>query len=1013
MAGVLQICLFGGLDLSRGTDPLTGFISSKVPALLAYLALTRHPHQRDALAALLWSETSDADARNNLRQALSNARKVAGDILLVNRDAVAFDPQVAHSVDVLTFEQLLQTSRDASPAIRAEHLQRAVALYRGDFLAGFVLRDAPDFDDWALAQRVRWREQAIYALHVLTEHHLARAEYGRAIDGATRLLALDAWREEAHRQLMTALAHSGQRAAALAQHETCSRVLARELGVAPSAATQALVSRIRAAGETARDNLPLQATSFVGRTAELARIHDRLLEPACRLLTLVGGGGMGKTRLALEAAAAAARRGQFLDGVFFVSLSDITTVTQLATAVAAACGCPLAGSRDPGAQLRAFLRGKELLLVADNFEHLLDSDAVSWLADVLQQAPAVQFLLTSRAPLNLRWEWTLPVDGLPIPADMTAADAASSAAVQLFAVRAQAADGAFALDTQTLPHVASISRLVAGMPLALELAAAQVRHYSCAEIAAAVGRNLDFLAATYRDMAPRHRSLRAVFDSAWSLLAPDEQALFAALAVFHGGFAEEAAVQVCGASRHRLAGLADRSLLTRLDAGRFQLHAVLRGYAAEHLAEARRQELLARHAAFYAGWLRDQGLHGDKTRQGDAWASLRREEGNLRAAWQWALATGHWAMAAGALPALRTYYNVQSRFQEGVIWLEETLAILEAAGGAEPRLLAQVVARLGSFYTFAGEVKRAAALLERALKLATALDDPAELGFVRLTLGTLTVHGSADYSLAETHFAASLAACRRAGDRHGEADALSALGALYNLTGKLDLARENLDQGVALARAIDDTHGLCAALTNLGNVHYMLGALPQAAAHYREVVELCRQMGDRYAEGIALSNLGAIASDEADYTAAARLLQEGIDLFAAIGAPQAVIQGTTMLCGVYRVTGRSDEALAELRQALGAALAAQLEHMVPYVVCELAQVMRVRDEADEALALFSWLLAQPATVAELRQEALAARDALVAALPASRVQMAQARAAALDPPRILDALAARGRAAGI
>ncbi|MBK7895517.1 MAG: hypothetical protein IPJ90_11700 [Anaerolineaceae bacterium] len=674
MTAVLEIRLFGGVAIRRGDAPISGFVSSKAPALLAYLAVTARPHQRDALAALLWGEMSDADAKNNLRQTLSNLRKLLEPYLLITRDAVQFDTAVPHSLDVAQFENQLHRARSAAPPARSAALQQAADLYRGDFLAGFYVRDAPEFEEWMLAQRARYRELALHTLHALAEHHLSRGEYGRAIDCATRLLALDAWREEAHRQLMTALARSGQRRAALAQYETCRRLLETELGSEPSAETTALFARIQAAGDASPHNLPPQPTPFVGRTEELAQISACLQNPDCRLLTIVGVGGMGKTRLALQGAEQAHRRRLFLHGVFFVPLVGVDSRTLLVTAVAIACGLQFSGSQNPTAQLLAFLRDRELLLVLDNFEHLLD-EAI-WLVQLLQQAPGIKLLLTSREPLHVQWETTLVLDGLALPPSAASpAAAAQYSAVQLFASRAHAAQPGFDLTAETLAPVTQVCRLVDGMPLALELAAASLRHYTCAELAAALSFNVDVLAASYRDMPPRHRSLRAVFAHAWGLLNPAEQALFAALSVFTGSFDLAAAETVCAASRPLLAALVDKSLL-RHTAGRYQLHNLLRHYAAQAVPESQQQALRQRHAAFYTERLRQQENTLFTPAESQTFQAIQSDLENIRAAWSWVRINEDLYLMQAGLSTLRSFYNVQSRFVEGAEWLAETAVAL-------------------------------------------------------------------------------------------------------------------------------------------------------------------------------------------------------------------------------------------------------------------------------------------------------------------------------------------------
>ncbi|NJM42327.1 MAG: hypothetical protein HC853_17115 [Anaerolineae bacterium] len=394
--------------------------------------------------------------------------------------------EAPHEIDVRAFEKLgsgewgVVNAHAPSPSPHP-----LIALYRGDFLEGFNLKDAPEFEEWVVAQREHYRELALRLLHGLAEAALREGRYTEGVDYARRILALDGWREEAHRLLMLCYARSGQRSAALAQYAECRRVLGKELGVPPSAETMALYERICAAAQSSRHNLPPQMTPFVGRERELAQIEALLLKPECRMLTVLGIGGAGKTRLALQIAARFAE--QFINGVWFVPLATVQAGA-LIRAIADAVQCPISGASEPKQPLLNFLRERELLLLLDNAESLLDSTAL--FSEVLRAAPDVKLLITSRERLNLQAEWMFGLDGLDVP--LAGRGDASCSAMQLFVQGAQRTRASFALNENELPAAGRICRLVAGLPLGIELASAWVRTLDCAHIANEIQRNLDF-----------------------------------------------------------------------------------------------------------------------------------------------------------------------------------------------------------------------------------------------------------------------------------------------------------------------------------------------------------------------------------------------------------------------------------------------------------------------------------------------------------------------------------------
>jgi predicted ATPase/class 3 adenylate cyclase len=414
-------------------------------------------------------------------------------------------------------------------------------------------------------------------------------------------------------------------------------------------------------------SLPQQTTPFIGRETELAQIEALLTNPECRLVTLVGVGGTGKTRLAIQFIE---QSRIFMGNAFYIELAAVTKADGLVSAIAEAV--KLSFHTQPGellnleqaqAQLSRYLASKRALLVLDNFEQLIS--CAEFLSDLLTSAPGIKLLVTSRERLNLPGEWTLEVLGLPFPSQQDVRAILQYPAAQLF-VKGAERTGYLVADKTDWPAIARICQLLEGLPLGIEMASTWVKMLSCQEIAAEIELDRDFLAANWRGVPERQRSLRAVFESSWRLLSSQERDVFCRLSVFHAGFTRVAALEVSGAPLALLAALVDKSFVRRLSAGRFEVHPVLKQYASEKLAaDASVQiEVQNHHAHYYSTWLEGlfEKLKGNE--QLSALATLRLEMLNLRAAWQTLVEQRDFARLEKLLPAIILFFEMNNQHVE-------------------------------------------------------------------------------------------------------------------------------------------------------------------------------------------------------------------------------------------------------------------------------------------------------------------------------------------------------------
>jgi predicted ATPase/transcriptional regulator with XRE-family HTH domain len=714
-------------------------------------------------------------------------------------------------------------------------------------------------------------------------------------------------------------------------------------------------------------NLPTPLTPLIGREPELAMLAQLLHDPRCRLLTLVGPGGIGKTRLAIEVACA--QRAAFADGVFFVSLASTGSTEFILPAIAAAMGFTFSGPTEPRVQLMNYLCGKHILLLLDNLEHLLDG--VELFTRILECAPESKLLVTSRERLDLHGEWVFEVQGLPAPADDQVEGLESYSAVALFLHSARRAWTSFQLTPQDRPHVARICRLVEGMPLGIELAAVWVSMLTCQEIAKEIERNLDFLTTSVRDAPARHQSLRAVFDHSWNLLAADERDVLCRLAVFQGGFERGAAEQVAGASLPSLLTLVSKSLVRYRENGRYDLHQVVRQYALAHLDDDPQNETVRdRHSDFYLALLRDREKLLKSAAQREAIQELTDEIDNVRAAWAWAVRREKFGSIAQATRSFGWLFEVRGWLREGIEQLELVVQAMRARpeDAEQSSVLGEALTQQGLLYFRWGRFDRALTLLHESLNLLRPLGDPALLSHPLVYSGVITFLNG-ELEQAQSLLEEGLACARAANDQWIAAYASFNLGYIASLSGRYTEGHEQMSDGLALWRTIGDLRSIALGLNYLSPTAIKLGRYEEARAYLQESLTLCAQVGDRWGTGTAYRHLGLAALAQGHVSEAQALLHKSLEVFDEFVTGWDIVQSLVYLGEAATADGDSPQARQIFLQAFQMALGAQSLPLALDALMGLALLHAQAGETRPALEFSLCVLHHPASPYEARARA--------------------------------------------
>ena len=746
-----------------------------------------------------------------------------------------------------------------------------------------------------------------------------------------------------------------------------------------------------------KPRLAVPLTSLIGREHELRAIVQQLQNPACRLLTLTGPGGIGKTRLALEAAHQLQDR--FGDGACFISLVGTGASQFIIPAIADALGFSFSGAVELKAQLFNFLREKHILLVLDNLEHLVAG--IEILDELLAYSPRVKLLTTSREQLNLRVEWGFEVQGLPVPseADLAALEANSAAA--LYVQRAKQTRRDFTVSADDFAAIKRICQLVEGSPLGLELAATWVRLMSVQEIASEIERSMDFLTSSTRDLPERHRSMRAVFDHSWSLLSEEERRVMRRLSVFRGGFTREAAEHVAGASLTHLSALVHKSLLRHAEgaAGRYDLHELVRQYAVVHLQLDLDEAWQAhdRHAGYYAAWLNQQESQLQDARLHDALTRISLEIDNLRCAWDWMVAHCQASNLRQSLVSLFILHDIRNWIRQGAVLFEHAVAALQSqentAGQDDQHsiVLGELMTCQGHMCWHLGDLKKARDLFQHSLQLLGPHRDCAMLAELLMYLSLLE-HSQGGYQAARRLAEECVSLNQEQGRVPGTAYSLSSLGMICLTQGEYELAYARLQESVGIMRSIQHARGTATTLTRLGAAALRLGRLDESQDFLGESLEITRKFNDRWGIGNALNYLGLLAAAKGDLEQAESMIRESVNLFEEDGDQILLASTLTDLGHILSKRQAEAQAWAVFQRALQIALRIQITPIALFALAGTASLHAQRRQTKRALELAIFIREHPSSNQQTREDVESIVHALKGQIEPGEFEAAQSRA---------------------